>query len=432
MESIWQETVKRPDFPTLQRDTKTDVLIIGGGMAGLLCAYRLEQAGVDYLLVEADRICSKITRDTTAKVTVQHGLIYDHLIRTFGPERAKAYYRANQAALKEIRELCQSAGCDFQEQDSYVYALKDRERLEQELAAMVQLGIPATLETSPALPFPTEGAVKVPRQGQFHPLKFAYALAENLNICEDTKVLELAPHRAKTNRGDISADKIVVATHFPMVSKHGSFFLKLYQHRSYVLALKHTAPVPGMYVDEAQTGLSFRQYGDLLLLGGGSHRTGKQGGGWAELRRFARLFYPGAQEVAHWATQDCMSLDGVPYIGPYSAGSQDLFVATGFNKWGMTTSMAAASILTDLVQGKENPYAAVFSPSRSVLRPQLAVNAWESLCGLLRPTAPRCPHMGCALRYNHAEHSWDCSCHGSRFTESGRLINNPASDDKQM
>ena len=226
--------------------------------------------------------------------------------------------------------------------------------------------------------------------------------------------------------------KIIVATHFPILNKHGSYFLKLYQHRSYVLALEGAQKVDGMYVDEDKKGLSFRNYGDRLLLGGGSHRTGKKGGNWHELEKFARKHYPSARVVGKWATQDCMSLDSVPYIGQYSKNTPDLYVATGFNKWGMTSSMVASMILSDLVQGKPNEYAQVFSPSRSILRPQLAVNALESTFGLLTPTVPRCPHLGCALKYNKAEHSWDCPCHGSRFTESGEVINNPATDDKRM
>ena len=187
-----------------------------------------------------------------------------------------------------------------------------------------------------------------------------------------------------------------------------------------------------MYRDADQKGLSFRSWRDLLLLGGGSHRTGKEGGGWRELEAFARRHYPTAQVEARWATQDCMSLDGVPYIGQYSKTTPNLYVATGFNKWGMTSAMAAATILTDLVQGKDNPYAEVFAPSRRSLRPQLFVNAAEATLNLLTPTAPRCPHMGCALKYNRAERSWDCPCHGSRFQEDGRLIDNPATDDKRM
>ena len=144
------------------------------------------------------------------------------------------------------------------------------------------------------------------------------------------------------------------------------------------------------------------------------------------LKDFSRFHYPEAKITHHWATQDCMSLDGIPYIGQYSAKTPNLYVATGFNKWGMTSSMVAARMLTDLITGKGSPYADLFSPSRSILRPQLGINAWEAARNLLTPTAKRCPHMGCALKWNSQEHSWDCPCHGSRFTESGKLIDNPA------
>ena len=168
------------------------------------------------------------------------------------------------------------------------------------------------------------------------------------------------------------------------------------------------------------------------IAGGGGRRTGKKGGGWRELEEFAKQHYPQARVAARWAAQDCMTLDGVPYAGLYSKGTEGLYAATGFNKWGMTSSMAAALLLADLVRGRENPYAELFGPSRSVFRPQLAANVLSSTVGLLTPTAPRCPHMGCALKYNAQEHSWDCPCHGSRFGEDGRLIDNPATDDKQM
>ncbi len=431
MDSIWLASAERQTFETQRRDLKTDVLIIGGGMAGLLCAYLLDAAGVDYILAEADRICGGITKDTTAKLTLQHGLIYDKLIRTFGTEGAQIYLEANRSALARYRELCTAIDCDFKEEDAFVYSLNDRRKLEAEAEAYRKLGVSAQLVTALPLPFPTAGGVRVAGQARFHPLKFAYAIAKGLRILEHTKVRALKPGEAITDHGRIKARKIIVATHFPFLNKHGSYFLKLYQHRSYVIALQNAPDLNGMYVDEAKTGLSFRKQGELLLLGGGSHRTGKQGGNWQELLSFARRHYPNAKAVAQWATQDCMSLDGVPYIGQYAKHTPELYVATGFNKWGMTSSMVAAEILTDLVQGKENPYAALFSPSRSILRPQLAVNAAESVIGLLTPTVPRCPHLGCALKYNKQEHSWDCPCHGSRFTEGGQLIDNPAADDKR-
>ncbi len=429
MNSIWRQTAQLPQFDPLQSDLKSDVLIIGGGMAGLLCAFRLAQTGVDCALVEADRIGGGVTQNTTAKITSQHGLIYHKLIRKFGIERARLYLEANQRALEEYRALCRNIPCDFEEKDTFVYSLQSRKKIHQELDALNRLGFSAELAEQLPLPFPVEGAVKFRHQAQFNPLKLMAALSRDLRIFEHTKVLELAPGRAVTHGGTISADKIIITTHFPLLNKHGGYFLKLYQHRSYVLALNSAPDVQGMYLDEDEKGLSFRNYNSLLLLGGGSHRTGKGGSGWQELEQFARKHYPNAQMVSRWAAQDCMTLDGVPYIGPYARGTAGLYVATGFNKWGMTSSMAAAAVLTDLILERENPYEELFSPSRTMLHPQLAVNGLESALGLLTPTVPRCPHMGCALRYNAAEHSWDCPCHGSRFGEDGALIDNPATDD---
>ena len=429
MASIWQENIQLPSFPPLNQDIHTEVLIIGGGMAGLLCAHQLQNAGVDYLLCEADTICSGITKNTTAKITSQHGLIYHTIIQKFGIEKARLYLYANQAAIDEYRRLCSDIDCDFSIQDNYVYALTDRKKLDRELAALQKLDFPVEfIETLP-LPFPTAGAVKFPDQAQFHPLKFLSAISEGLHIHEHTPIRELGPGWAKTERGTIYAKKIIVATHFPFLNKHGSYFLKLYQHRSYCLALENTQSVKGMFVDESGAGLSLRSHNGLLVLGGGSHRTGKQGGGWEELERATQTYFPGATIHSRWATQDCMSLDGVPYIGQYCSRTPNLFVATGFNKWGMTSSMVAAKVLTDLVLENENQYARVFNPSRSILHRQLAINAFEAVSNLLNFGKKRCPHMGCALKWNPQEKTWDCPCHGSRFEESGQLIDNPATND---
>jgi glycine/D-amino acid oxidase-like deaminating enzyme len=429
MTSIWQENMTFPSFPTLRGDFHTDVLIIGGGIAGLLCARKLHDAGADYLLCEADTICSGITKNTTAKITSQHRLCYHKLFTKYGLTQAKYYLSANEAAVAEYQRLCATMDCNFTMQDHYVYSLTDRKKLEKELSALQKLGYCAEFTEKLPLPFPTAGAVKFPKQAQFHPLKFLGGITTDLQICEHTPIRQLGPGWATTDRGTIYADKIIVATHFPILNKHGSYFLKLYQHRSYCLALENVQTIPGMFVDEAMDGLSFRTHDGLLILGGGSHRTGKQGGGWEELEQAAREFFPGATIHSRWATQDCMSLDGIPYIGRYSARTADLFVATGFNKWGMTSSMVAANLLTDLVLNRQNQTATVFSPSRSILHRQLAINAFESITNLLTFRKHRCPHMGCALRWNPQEHSWDCPCHGSRFEENGRLIDNPATND---
>lgn len=429
--SIWSSSCGLPEFPDLKKDIKTGVLIIGGGIAGILCGFMLEQAGVDYILLEADRICSGITKNTTAKITSQHGLIYDKLLKRFGEERAFLYLEANQRALEKYRELSEGIDCNFEEKDAFVYSLDRPEILEKELDALHRLHFPAELREKLPLPFPAAGAVRFPDQAQFHPLKFLAAIVKNMNIYEHTKVKELIVDRrqAVTEACRVTAGKIIVATHFPFLNQHGSYFLKMFQHRSYVIALEQAKCIDGMLIEDKKTGMSFRSFEDLLLIGGGGHRTGKQGGNWKELRKFAAQYYPQAKERYRWAAQDCMTLDQIPYIGQYSKNLPGFYVITGFHKWGMTSAMAGAMLLTDLVMGKENPYAAVFSPSRSILRPQLICNAAESLCSLLTISKPRCPHLGCALKWNKAERSWDCSCHGSRFTEQGELLDNPATDD---
>lgn len=432
MKSVWERTAQKPQFHVLEGNKKTDVLIIGGGIAGILCAYKLKNAGVDCTLVEATEICGGITKNTTAKITLGHGLIYDRMIKRFGEDKARLYATAQMQAMEEYAHLCSDIDCDYETKDNYVYSLKNGKEIEKEIIALNRLGVDAIFSDTCELPFFVTWAVRIKNQAQFHPLKFLYEIARELPICEHTKVIELMPHKAITNRGEITFKKLIIATHFPMLNKHGLFPLKLYQYRSYVLALKNAQNLNGMYVDEADTGLSFRQFGDLLLLGGGGHRTGKTGGCWQELEEFAYRYYKNVEIVGRWATQDCMTLDGVPYIGQYAKSTPDVFVATGFNKWGMTSAMVAADLLCTLIQGKTTPYAEVFSPTRSILRPQLAINTFDSVIGLLTPTAPRCPHLGCALKYNRAEHTWDCPCHGSRFTEDGQLIDNPATDDKKF
>lgn len=432
MDSIWKKTSEKRSFSAMKGDMKTDVLIIGGGLAGILCAYMLSEAGIDYMLVEASEICSGVTKNTTAKLTFQHGLIYDKLIRSLGEERAAMYLSANRLALEKYRGLCADIDCGFEEKSSFVYSLYNRRKIEREVAALRRLGCNAEFMSDTMLPFPVAGAVRVDRQAQFDPLRFVYAISEGLNIFENTKVRALTPKGAITNRGKIRAEKIIIATHFPILNKHGGYFIKMYQDRSYVIALKNAQDVGGMYIDESGKGLSFRNYQDQLLLGGGSHRTGKTGGGWRELEASAKNLYPDAKITARWATQDCMTLDSVPYIGRYSKSVPNLYVATGFNKWGMTSSMVAAQILSGMITGTKPDCAAVFSPSRSILHPQLLANAFETTVGLLTPTVPRCPHLGCALKYNKQEHSWDCPCHGSRFEKNGRLLDGPATDDKRM
>ncbi len=433
MKSLWLDTVEIPEFPSLETDIKTDVLIIGGGMAGILTAFMLKQAGVDYTLLEADRICCGVTGNTTAKITSQHGLIYGKLIKEFGVEIASMYLKANEEALAEYKKLCKNISCDFQENSHYVYSQDSILPLEGELNALEKTGFKNFgFNKNIPIPISTVGGIEFLNQAEFNPLKFVSAIVKGLNIYEKTKVMEWNGKEFLTDKGKVKAEKTIVATHFPIFNKHGGYFLKLYQQRSYVLALKNVADPKGMYIDEREDGLSLRYANGLLLLGGGTHRTGKIGGGYSELLKLAHRYYPDAEIEYKWATQDCMSLDGIPYIGKYSKNSDNLLVATGFNKWGMTSSMAAAQLLRDVILSGKSQYEELYNPSRSMLHPQLFVNAMESTANILKFKKPRCPHMGCALNWNREEHSWDCPCHGSRFTENGELIENPATDDLKI
>jgi len=429
MESIWKENVKFPRFPQLQGDKEADVVVVGGGISGILTAYKMKEAGISCILLEAKQLCSGVTGNTTAKLTAQHGLIYEKLLNKYGADRAKAYYKANEQALRQYEELCRKFPCDYEKQDSFIYSRKDSDRLRAELRALRCLSIPAEFVRRVDLPIPTAAALCFRNQAQFHPLKFLSQLVKDLNIYENSEVTGFEEHMVRSEQGTVTAKHIIICTHFPIVNRHGSYFLKQYQNRSYVLALDKADFPQGMYMDENEDGLSFRHYKDTLLLGGSAHRTGKPGRAWAPLEEFANKHYPSAEITAHWAAQDCMTLDSVPYIGNYSRGTESWYVATGFNKWGMTSSMAAAQLLCDMVQEKENPYKELFSPSRSMFHRQLVENVLESTKNLLTLSRPRCPHLGCALKWNKQEHSWDCPCHGSRFAEDGKLLDNPATRD---
>jgi len=425
MKSIWNNATSLPHFPSVEKDFSTSVLIIGGGICGILCAHMLKERGVDYILVEADEICKKTTANTTAKITSLHGLVYGKLTK----EKAKLYYDANEDAIKEYERLCTKIDCDFERKDSFVFTLNNKRRIENEFFAIKEAGIDAEYTENLDIPFNALCGIKFKNQAQFNPIKFVAEVSVGLNIFEHSRVTEMVGTSAIVNGYKITADKVIVATHFPFINKHGSYFIKMFQHRSYAMAFKSNSKIDGMYVDDTKFGLSLRSYGDTIILGGEGHRTGKKSNAWAGLKAIADKYFPGNTVINKWATQDCMTLDGVPYIGSYSTATPDLYVATGFNKWGMTSSMVAAKLICDLICNKRNKYKELFSPSRSILKPQLAINTIEALHGWLSFTKKRCPHLGCALKWNKYEHTWDCSCHGSRFSESNKLLDGPANND---
>ena len=430
MKSLFAATCQMPRFEKLECDTKADVLVIGGGIAGILTAHFLKKEGVDVLLVEAERLCGGQTGNTTAKITTLPGFLYADLEHRWGREGARCYFEVHNIALRAYRELAIEAACDFENADFYAYAERNERALVKELAALSYIGAPARFVSRPQLPFETVGAVCMPNQAQFHPLRFLSALTAGLRICENTPVRALFEDGAETVDGKrIRSEYTVVTTHFPFLRYRGGFPLKMYQSRSYVLALENANAPSDMYADGMRKGLSLRRYGNTLLLGGGGHRTGVSGGGYGELTKLADQYFKGSRVIGRFAAQDCMTPDRMPYIGQYTKHTERLFVATGFGKWGMASAMVAAMINRDLILNRPNPYAWLFSPHRTMPPLPLLKNMGSVLLHYIRPTAPRCPHLGCALRWNAQERSWDCPCHGSRFTESGELLDAPATKD---
>ena len=429
--NIWDKNENTPKFKSLNGDIDCDVLIIGGGIAGILCAYKLQQHNINYALLEGDRILSGNTGNTTAKITVGHGLIYHKLIETYGTTFAIKYYYANKYAIEKYKELSKKYPCDFEENDLYVYSTDNHSKLYDEYQALNSMGIDAELCSADELPFETIGAIRHKKQGQFNPHKLLTSIAQELNIYEHSFVYKVDDHNAYCKSGTVHFKRVVFATHFPIVNKRDLYFLKLYQHRSYVITLKDAKQFENMYVDEKDSGYSFRPYGDRLIIAGGGGHTGKNKGGYCEVKNFVEKYYPDAQIEYEFAAQDCMTLDGVPYIGRHSIYKDNFYVATGFNTWGMTSAMIASDLLCDMLMSKNNPLEEIFTPRRSMLHMQLLKNAGNAVVNLLTPTAPRCTHMGCALKWNRQEQVWECPCHGSRYTKDGKLIENPALKNKQ-
>lgn len=427
--TLWNETIEIPEFKKLEGDIETDVLIVGGGIAGLLCGYFLNKQGVENIIVDAHRIGSGTTSKTTAVVTAQHSNVYTNIVKKFDKKIAEAYLQANMYAFEKYKELSEVMDFDFEICPSHIYSFEERKPLKIEAAILKELGADAVYTEDVELPFRVAGAVRFERAAQMHPMKFINEISKELDIKENTCVRKINNNIAYTDNGKIKADKIIVATHYPIINSHGAYWMKLYQKRSFVVVLDNAPEIYGTFADIAERGIYLRNYGSLLIVGGGDHRTGTANDGFHIVRSFIRQTMPDAVEKYAWAAQDCISLDSIPYIGKYSSSMKDVYVISGFNEWGMTSSMIGAELITDLICENENGYRELFLPQRTMLRKQLAVNAAETVLNLIKPTAKRCTHMGCALNRNEAENSWDCPCHGSRFDNEGNVLDNPATLD---
>lgn len=472
MESIWSKETKLKKREKLEKDISTDTVIIGAGMAGILTGYMLKQEGIENIIIDAGRICSGQTKNTTAKITSQHGVIYSKIEKFYGEEYARQYAAANQEAIEEYKTIIatNNIDCDFETKDAVLYAKNSLEELIEEEKSAKKAGIDCTLTSDVNLPFRVKGGLIFKNQAQFSPLKFVSEIIDKLTIYENTKATKIVGGTVYTENFRIHAKHIVVASHYPFINFPAMYFLRISSERSYVIALKNTnCKTDKMCIGADKDSLSLRRYNDLILLGGASHRTGvsSQSNPFDVLTKRAKELFPKSEIAARWSAQDCITLDGIPYIGKFSSKNPNIYIATGFNKWGMTSSMVSAKIISSMICKKECSYSDVFSPQRFSLpacMEQICKNTIETVKGFIshiklstitiqnlkRGTGSEviyrgrnlgaykddngtiylvslvCPHLKCKLKWNSATKTWDCPCHGSRYSYTGELIDNPA------
>lgn len=487
--SVWLDTTTETSYQQLKEDITVDVAVVGGGIAGLLCAYLLLEEGLSVVVLEAGRIVEDVTAFTTAKITSEHGHMYRYLIKNFGESKAKMYADANQAGLRKIVQIIleKNIRCDLEKQSAYLYTEKDKniEMLKREAQAARKLGLPARYVDKAPLDF-IKGAVEFGSQAQFHPRKFLLALAEEIQkkgkIFEKSRVTELTegePNILSVGKNKVKAKKVVVTTHYPFYDKN-RFYTKLYPHRSYVLGLKVGGEMPsGMYfsIDGEKKTLRSQRYFDkrILLVGGGTERAGVDADTlkyYKEIESYARERFQIRSIEYHWFTQDNHTPDRVPYIGKMPK-AKNIYVATGFGGWGMTTSAVSAIIISDLIKGRVNPWSTIFEPSRRNISLRMITSfigensktfkhvlervlkrhpfdlptgfkegegkiinlkgkkaaIYKDKDGKIYSVSPICTHMGCTVNWNPTEKTWDCPCHGSRFNYDGKVIHGPAQKD---
>lgn len=476
MKSIWQENCSIPARPMLDHDIKVKVAIIGAGLSGLLIAEKLREKGIHAVIFEADRIGSGQSGKSTAKITSQHNLIYQKLIDSFGLEKAKQYAMMNQQAITDYEKLIkeQNIECDFKRIDTTLFTSINQAAIQKELESARLCGLDPQYDENLNLPFETKCGITFKNQAQFNPMQFLKELSKSHTIYEKTKILKVEDHTLLCENYSIQADKIIFACHFPFINFPGYYFARMHQSRSNCLLLNHVPELHGCFLSIDEDGLSFRdsQYG--LIMGGMSYKCGENttGGKYQGLITIAKKIFPNCVLSQKWSAQDCMTLDQVPYIGQFSANKPDWYVATGYNKWGMTSSMVAANIISNMIVNHDKNET-IFNPSRfnTASIGTLTQNSMTAIKGLALEnlTLPqdtiddlpinhggiievdgksygvykdenekvfivssRCPHLGCQLTWNPDEKTWDCPCHGSRFSYSGKLIDGPAQTSIQL
>lgn len=489
MSSFWLNSITHNfSFSNLEKDIEADVCVIGAGIFGITCAYYLTKLGYKVVILEKDNICEKTTGHTTAKITSQHGLFYDYLISNYGVKFAKDYLDVNELAIRNIENIIreEKISCDFSNQNSYLYSTTKKEKnlLEKEFYAISSLGYNCDMVTKVSIPIPIKSAICFKNQAQFNPVWYLYNLCNIIDklggeFYSNTKVSDIKfdgrNNIVFTEFANVKCPYVIVATHYPFLKLPGLYFSKMYQSTSYIVAADIGSTLPkGMYLSASSPTFSYRGISyngkNILLCGGGDHKTGlpvNYESSYGMLENEVLKYYPNCNILYRWNTEDCISLDKIPYIGPYSSLMPNVFTATGFKKWGMTFSNVAANIIVDSICNKKNKFSYMFNPSRfkplknfselknilidstnSILLKKLSksklsfddipndsggiidinntkVGIYKDVDGKIYAVKPICTHLGCLLAWNDVDKTWDCPCHGSRFDFKGKNLYNP-------
>ncbi|MBS4173095.1 FAD-dependent oxidoreductase [Bacillus sp. FJAT-49736] len=487
-EPLWRDKIELPTFSPLLEEIEVDVAVVGGGITGITTAYMLVKEGFKVAIIEAGVLLNGTTGHTTAKITAQHGLIYDELMQTIGEEKTKLYYEANKNAIEFIRNTVRenNIDCDLTNEDAYVYTNSEEyiNKLKNEMLAYEKLGISGNILDSIPIDMKVKAALKMNNQAQFHPIKYLKPLVDYIVksgglIFENTTATDVDTEdklKVRTSGGPTIVSKYVCAcSHFPFYDGLGFYPTRMYAERSYIIAIKPEKELQGgMYINAEQPTRSLRNVmldGEkVLLVGGENHKTG-QGIStilhYQALENYAEQTFGIKEYLFRWSAQDLTTLDKVPYIGQITDGHPNIFVATGFRKWGMTNSTVAANLMKDLIMEKESPYYELFTPSRfgetsfksfistnvdvakhllegKLEYPLMNVHdlekdegavvrvngkragAYRDKEGKIHIVDTTCTHLGCEVEWNSGDRTWDCPCHGSRFSIHGDVMEGPA------
>jgi len=474
VKSVWETSLKtyKKEYPCLKENIRRDIVVIGGGMAGVLTAFQLSKKGLKVTLVEAEKLGSGVTSKTTAHITAQQGYIYYDLKKSKNMQWAKLYFESQQQATRKYENLIkkEKIDCDFERVDDYFFTIKNCQKMKKLYQILTNIGAKVEyFEQKTILGFDTKGVIKISNQAVFHPLKFLTQLQKDFEIFENTRILKIDMNKKilYTKDFQITANKIVIATNYPIVKLKGAYFLKLYKSHSYVVATKKIEnPLRSSYHSDVENGLTLRDYNGQVIIGGLDHRTGRVNS-CEKKRRLEEVSKECFKSniTNFWDANDVVTYDGLPIVGKFSEKFKDIYVITGFNKWGMANSMASSILITDLISKQNNPAEEVFSPQRFnfsfkaflsnifvslknlVIMPlipsfcsykNLKIGQGKIVCykgskkavyrdekNNFHICSPYCKHLHCQLKFNKNSHTWDCPCHGSRYDIDGNIISSP-------